>query len=95
MGSGKSTMGMKLSYRLRRPFLDTDKWIERAVYKRQAFKRFLLTLVCGALTIALSACSGDKAGEDSSQITIGIPQDLSLIHIYLRCCGGAAGISAV
>ena len=29
MGSGKSTMGMKLSYRLRRPFLDTDKWIER------------------------------------------------------------------
>ncbi len=31
-----------------------------------------------ALTIALSACSGDKAGEDSSSssITIGIPQDL-------------------
>ncbi len=29
MGSGKSTMGMKLSYRPRRPFLDTDKWIER------------------------------------------------------------------
>jgi len=35
-----------------------------------------LTLVCGALTIALGACSGDKAGESSSQITIGIPQDI-------------------
>ena len=44
--------------------------------KIKAFKRFLLTLVCGALTIALSACSGDKAGENSSQITIGIPQDI-------------------
>jgi peptide/nickel transport system substrate-binding protein len=44
--------------------------------KTKAFKRFLLTLVCGALTIALSACSGDKAGENSSQITIGIPQDI-------------------
>ena len=44
--------------------------------KTEAFKRFLLTLVCGALTIALSACSGDKAGENSSQITIGIPQDI-------------------
>ena len=35
-----------------------------------------MTLVCGALTIALGACSGDKAGESSSQITIGIPQDI-------------------
>lgn len=29
MGSGKSTMGVMLSYKLRRPFLDTDKWIEK------------------------------------------------------------------
>ena len=35
-----------------------------------------MTLVCGVLTIALGACSGDKAGESSSQITIGIPQDI-------------------
>lgn len=28
MGSGKSTIGCKLSYRLRRPFIDTDKRIE-------------------------------------------------------------------
>ena len=35
-----------------------------------------MTLVCGALTIALGACSGDKAGESSSQITIVIPQDI-------------------
>ena len=44
--------------------------------KTKALKRFLLTLVFTTLTIALSACSGDKAGEDSSQITIGIPQDI-------------------
>ena len=44
--------------------------------KTKAVKRILLTLVCGALTIALGACSGDKAGESSSQITIGIPQDI-------------------
>ncbi len=31
MGSGKSTMGVMLSYKLRRPFLDTDKWIEKQV----------------------------------------------------------------
>ena len=40
--------------------------------KTKAGKKVLLTLVCAALTIALSACSGDKAGKESSQITIGI-----------------------
>lgn len=44
--------------------------------KTKAVKKILLTLVCTALTIALGACSGDKAGENSSQITIGIPQDI-------------------
>lgn len=44
--------------------------------KTKAGKKILLTLVCTALTIALGACSGDKAGENSSQITIGIPQDI-------------------
>lgn len=44
--------------------------------KTKAVKKFLLTLVFTTLTIALSACSGDKAGENSSQITIGIPQDI-------------------
>lgn len=29
MGSGKTTVGLKLSYRLRMPVEDTDKWIER------------------------------------------------------------------
>ncbi len=29
MGCGKTTVGIKLSYRLRRPFLDTDKLIEK------------------------------------------------------------------
>ena len=44
--------------------------------KTKAGKKVLLTLVCVALTIALGACSGDKAGKESSQITIGIPQDV-------------------
>ncbi len=44
--------------------------------KTKAAKKILLTLVCTALTIALGACSGDKAGENTSQITIGIPQDI-------------------
>lgn len=44
--------------------------------KTKVLKRILLTLVCTTLTIALSACSGDKAGDSSSQITIGIPQDV-------------------
>ena len=29
MGSGKSTMGIRLSYRMRRSVIDTDKLIER------------------------------------------------------------------
>ena len=29
MGSGKSTLGIKLSYRMKQPYLDTDKYIER------------------------------------------------------------------
>ncbi len=29
MGSGKTTTGIKLSYKLKRPFLDTDKLIEK------------------------------------------------------------------
>ena len=47
--------------------------------KTKAGKKVLLTLVCAALTIALGACSGDKAGKESSQITIGIPQDLAVL----------------
>ncbi len=44
--------------------------------KRKGFKSLLLIFVLTTLAIALSACSGDKEGENSSQITIGIPQDL-------------------
>lgn len=35
-----------------------------------------LLLVLTTLTVALTGCAGNKQGEDSSQITIGIPQDL-------------------
>lgn len=45
--------------------------------KRQGMKNILLVLVLLTLTIALGGCAGDKAGgEQSSKITIGIPQDL-------------------
>ena len=44
--------------------------------KRKGFKNLLLIFVLLTLTIALSSCSGDKAGGNSSSITIGIPQDL-------------------
>ena len=46
---------------------------------KKRMKAFLLVSVLLTLTIALSACSGDKAGDtsqDESSITIGIPQDL-------------------
>lgn len=38
--------------------------------------KILLLVVFTTLTIALGGCTGDKQGESSSQITIGIPQDL-------------------
>lgn len=44
--------------------------------KRKGLRNLLLVFVLTTLAIALSACSGDKEGENSSQITIGIPQDL-------------------
>lgn len=44
--------------------------------KRKGLKSLLLVFVLTMLTVALSACSGDKEGENSSQITIGIPQDV-------------------
>lgn len=46
--------------------------------KRKGCKTLSLVLVLLTLTIALSACSGDKAGDSasSSSITIGIPQDI-------------------
>lgn len=46
--------------------------------KTKAVKKVLLTLVCTALTVALGACAGDKAGENDlqSEITIGIRQDI-------------------
>lgn len=44
--------------------------------KTKGLKRLLSVFVFTALTIALSGCSGDKADENSSQITIGIPQDM-------------------
>lgn len=44
--------------------------------KRKGFKSLIMVFVLTVLAVALSACSGDKEGESSSQITIGIPQDV-------------------
>ncbi len=44
--------------------------------KKRSFKTALLFFVLATLTIALCGCAGDKEGGNSSQITIGIPQDL-------------------
>ena len=44
--------------------------------KKRSFKAALLVFVLSTLTIALGGCAGDKEGGNSSQITIGIPQDL-------------------
>lgn len=44
--------------------------------KRKGLMKLFSVVVLTTLTIALSACSGDKQGENSSQITIGIPQDM-------------------
>lgn len=44
--------------------------------KAKRLKKLLAVFVLTTLTIALSGCSGDKAGESSSRITIGIPQDI-------------------
>lgn len=44
--------------------------------KRKGLMKLFSIAVLMTLTIALSACSGDKQGENSSQITIGIPQDM-------------------
>lgn len=42
MGCGKSSLGVKLSYYLRKPMLDTDKWIEKEQGMRIAalFERY-------------------------------------------------------
>lgn len=44
--------------------------------KKQGRKAILLFFVLMMLTVALCGCTGDKEGGSSSQITIGIPQDL-------------------
>ena len=44
--------------------------------KRKRIVKLFSVFVLTTLTFALSACSGDKAGEDSSKITIGILQDI-------------------
>lgn len=56
--------------------------------KTKVLKKILLVLVCTTLTIALGGCAGDKAGENSSQITIGIPQDIDSLDPHTMVAAG-------
>lgn len=44
--------------------------------KKRCLKPLFLTAVLFSLTIALTGCSGDKASDSSSEITIGLAQDI-------------------
>ncbi len=52
----------------------------------------LLTVVLTTLTIALSGCSSNKAGDDSSKIIIGIPQDISSLDPHYSTGAGTKEI---
>ncbi len=57
-------------------------------FYRKAVSR-LLTIVLATLAIALSGCSSDKAaGDDSSKITIGIPQDIDSLDPHYATGAG-------
>ncbi len=60
--------------------------------KKRSYRRkvgaLLLLFVLTTLTIALSACSSDKAGDDSSKITIGIPQDIDSLDPHYATGAG-------
>lgn len=56
--------------------------------KKRGLKGILLTVVVTTLAIALCACGGGKAGKNSSQITIGIPQDLDCLDPHDAVAAG-------
>ena len=64
--------------------------------KRRLKGLFLVFVLC-ALTITLCGCAGDKAGEESSsEITIGIPQDLDdSLDPHVVSSTGSAGTREV
>ncbi len=55
---------------------------------RRKVGALLLMFVLTTLTIALSACSSDKAGDESSKITIGIPQDIDSLDPHYATGAG-------
>ena len=58
---------------------------------RKSFRKVsvsFLLIVLTTLTIALSGCSSDKAGDDSSKITIGIPQDIDSLDPHYATGAG-------
>lgn len=62
--------------------------------KAKGIKSILLVFVLTTLTVALSACSGDKEGDTSvsSQITIGIPQDLDSLDPHKAVAAGTTEV---
>ncbi len=59
----------------------------RRKFGRKAVSGFLM-IVLSTLAIALSGCSSDKAGDDSSKITIGIPQDIDSLDPHYATGAG-------
>lgn len=62
--------------------------------KAKGIKSILLVFMLTTLTVALSACSGDKEGDTSvsSQITIGIPQDLDSLDPHKAVAAGTTEV---
>ena len=48
----------------------------------------IFAAVIASLTVALGGCSGDKSGGNTSEITIGIPQDLDSLDPHKAVAAG-------
>jgi peptide/nickel transport system substrate-binding protein len=83
-----------------RPYIDSCTTPERVtikyeeefdMMKRRFGRRMgsaLLMIVLTTLTIALSGCSSDKTGGDSSKFTVGIPQDIDSLDPHYATGAG-------
>lgn len=96
MGSGKTTVGLRLSYRLRRPVIDTDKEIERE--EQRAISDIFATDGEAYFRDRETACLRKLIGSGNNQIISvggGLPmreENRALLHelgqvFYLRAKG--------
>ncbi len=59
---------------------------------KKTFRRILASIVLASLTVALFACTGDKKGQTTSSITVGIPQDLDGLDPHTAVSAGTKEI---